>query len=237
MQTIDIQGVEYSIPLLLHDITLGERIEYDRVYGNDLAAELKKIAEMKDNIFRESEFSTYQMSLACKTLSFFGKIPLGIVENTNIFQVLAIYDSLMKSYSEETNFADPERKIQNVFQWKDKDDIWALYAPELKQQSEITFGEIIDSKQVVLNLFEFGNGKWKSLLPLCCIYFRKIGEKYDAGFIIEGSERYELMKTLPLDYALEVAFFLSSSMTSLLLTSRFSKKAGPEVKTEMSGRI
>jgi len=49
-------------------------------------------------------------------------------------------------------------------------------------------------------------------LNLSAIYLRKKGEEYDESFLYEGSDRLELMKQLPMDIALAVGFFLSSSM-------------------------
>lgn len=213
---IVIEGKDYNIPSSLLEITLGDRIAYDKMYGRALAEKLKKIREMKDGPIRDMDFTEYHVDLACKTLSFFGKIPLNVIQNTSVAQVLTIYHHQMQVLSDETDFADPNLLMKKEFEFAGAR--WSLYPPELTEESKITFGEFLDAKQTVQNIYEVGNEKWESLLPLCCIYLRRGEEPYDPKNFGEGSHRYDLMRNLPLQYALYVAFFLKSSMYSFLKT-------------------
>jgi hypothetical protein len=151
----------------------------------------------------------YRMELACKTLAFFGKIPLDIVENTSIMQMMTVYRHTMQGYSEDVDFGR-EEKLQNVFDWQG--DLWEIAPPVLDNNSDMTFGEFLNAKQVIKDLYELGNEKWSPLLGLCCVYFRKKGEAYNES--LSTGERMELLKTLPFPYALQVAFFLKISQDS-----------------------
>jgi hypothetical protein len=220
---LTIEGKEYDLPASLAAVTLSQRIEFDKQYGKALRDELKKILETKNELVQEIQFTEYNCKLACQTLSFFAGIPLETVYNTDIEDVFAIYQSVMKGYAEDADFNNKEFVLQNEFAWQDA--IWTIAAPELKSDSKMTFGEFITSKQVVQNMMDLGDEKWGALLPLACIFFRKKDEAFSESFISEGSERYELMKSLPLEFALHVAFFLNASQYSWLNTSQYSGRA------------
>jgi hypothetical protein len=181
-----IDGREYKLPA---EVTLGERIEYENTYG-------KELRENKEIIDIERE-------VVLKTVSFFGKIPVDVLENTQYEDVLVIYDEVLHFFSDDIDF-NAVHNVQREFVWND--EMWVLSEPELKQDSKILFGEFIDAKQSVQN----GEANmWTALLSLCSIFLRKKGEPYDKNYAIEGP-RMQLMKTLPLTYAIEVGFFLNS---------------------------
>lgn len=211
---ITIEGKDYSLPVNFSEITLSQRIEYDRQYGKELRDRLTKLIETPDEV----EFAEYQADVACKTLSFFGKIPLETVQATAIEDVLAIYTEVLEELAVEINFSG-EMALYSEFVWNKED--WVIAPPELKQDTKMSFGEFIDAKQSVQNMQDTGEERWGALLPLCCIYLRKKGEKYDKDFVIEGGQRMELMKTLPLSIAIQVGFFFHLSTNMWLSTSRF----------------
>lgn len=220
---VKINDQEYNLPASLAAVTLSQRIEFDKQYGKGLREQLKKILEQKNELVKEMEFTEYHCKLACQSISFFAGIPLETVYNTAIDDVLAIYHATMKGYAEDVDFANKEFELKHEFAWKDA--IWTIAAPELKTDSKMTFGEFITSKQVVQNMMDLGDEKWGALLPLCCIFFRKKDEAFKEEFTNEGSERYELMKSLPLEFAIHVAFFLNASQSFWLSTSQYSGKA------------
>lgn len=219
---VKINGQEYDIPASLAAVTLQQRIEFETKYGKDLRRQAVKILEIKNEQLKDMELTVYNCELACKSLSFFAGIPLETVNNTAIEDVFAVYQSVMKSYADDMDFTNTEFKLENEFGWKD--ELWTITAPELSSNSKMTFGELITAKQAVQNLMELGDEKWESLLPLCCIYFRKKGEAFNEEFLNEEGDRYRLMKSLPLNYALHVAFFLSGSMDSWRKTFQSSRK-------------
>jgi hypothetical protein len=219
---VKINEQEYDIPASLAAVTLQQRIDYENQYGKDLGKQLAKLLEIKNETLKELEFNLYHCELAYKTLSFFAGIDLDfLMSSVSVEDVLAVYHSVMSSYSDDYDFANKEFELVNEFGWKD--ELWAIAGPVLNPDSKMTFGELITAKQSVQNLMQLGDEKWESLLPLCCIYFRKKGEAFNEEFLNETGERYQLMKALPLNYALQVAFFLSVSMDSWLKTFQYSK--------------
>lgn len=217
---ITIEDVQYTLPASLMDVTLGQRIEFDQQYGKEQRAKLKVIRETEDALTKEMDFTEYHLDVACKTIAFFGSIPLEIVQNTAIDEVLAIYHTVMHPMTEEVDFNQPSFTLNLEFKWKDT--TWLLQPPDLKNNSKMTFGEFIDSKQIVHDLYEKEDQKWEALLSLACIFFRKKDEQYSEELSVVEEPRCQLLKTLPLAYALHIGFFLSASQRSYKITSRYS---------------
>lgn len=217
---ITIEDVQYNLPASLMDVTLGQRIEFDHLYGKEQRAKLKVIRETEDPQTREMDYTEYHLDMACKTISFFGKIPLEIIQNTAIDEVLAIYHTVMHPMTEEVDFNQPNFTLNLEFKWKDA--TWLLQTPELKNSSKMSFGEFIDSKQIIHDLFEKEDQKWEALLAISSIFFRKKNEAYSESLSEVEEPRYQLLKTLPLAYALHIGFFLSASRSSYKTTSRYS---------------
>lgn len=218
---ITIEGNNYTLPTSLMQITLQQRIDYDATYGKDLAEKLSKIAAIKDITVKEAEFSLYHVELACKTLAFFGNVPLEIVEQTDMFQVLTVYENIMKGFSDDTDFGS-EEKLVTEFEWKG--ETWVIQPPYLDNNSKMTFGEFVTAKQVIQDMVEVGKEKWEGLLGLACVYFRKKHEVFSESLMDKEGERYKLLQTLPFTYALQVGFFLKHSTDSWINTFLFSGK-------------
>lgn len=232
---LTIEGTTYHLPTSLMQITLQERIEYDNIYGKALTERLGKIIDIKDDTLKEIEFTAYQMELACKTLSFFGKIPLDVAEKTDIRQVMTVYHNVMKGYSEDVDFSNKEEQLVNEFEWNG--DTWTIAPPMLDNNSQMTFGEFVTAKQVIQDMVEVGKEKWAGLLGLACVYLRKKNEAFNEEMMDKEGERYELLKSLPLQYALHVGFFFLSSMNSWISTFLFSGKQEVEGRGYQSESI
>lgn len=136
--TISIENITYTLPASLMDVTLWQRICFDKEYGKDLREKLKAIMDAKDSIAREMDFTEYTLDLACKTLAFFGGIPLDVIRSTNVIEVLEVYHQVMKGMTEDVNFNDPDFKLVQEFFWHDEE--WVIQPPELKNNSQLTFG-------------------------------------------------------------------------------------------------
>ena len=106
-------------------------------------------------------------------------------------------------------------------------EIWSIQDFNVNPASEMSFNEIITSKEVMRQIMAVGKGRWDALPYLCAIFFRKKGEAFSDDLIYEGSDRMELMKQLPMEYALQVAFFLTNcvSFWSSTLVSSEEKEA------------
>lgn len=225
-----IEGKQYDIPTSLSDITLADRVSFDELYGRDMRERLAKISDMLNNIDRELELGEYQADLACKSVSFFGRVPLEVIQNTALDQVIILHQECLNAMVEEYSFNSEEFEIQHEIKWNN--ETWVIAPPELKNTSSMTFGEFLDAKQWVKNLFTLSNQRWESLVMLCCVYLRKKGEPYSEALSEENGERYKLLKTLPLPYALNVGFFLSDSMSSYIRASNsFNQVESPEFQS------
>lgn len=221
---IEIDNRPYEVPASTAEFTLGDRIAFDTAHGPVLRETLERAQAVEEGYERLMAMLEYHCELACRTLSHFAGIPLGVVQQTKTDEVLAIYQTVMESYSEEVDFAGEGFRLEQSFEWRG--ELWEVAPPELKHESVMTFGEFLDAKQWMKNLYELGQGKWEALLMLCCVYLRKKGEAYREELTRLDGERYRLMQHVPFSMALHVGFFLSASMDSFLQT--FPSFAGRE---------
>lgn len=213
MFTVNINNKEIQFPSELGDITLKQRIEFDRLNGEYIKTRLEEIEAITDEEKKEIETAILNIEIACRQFAFFSGLDLVSVERSN--QISNILDVYHVTNSLLANDIEVDSKTE--FDWNG--ETWVLHEPELNPNSDMTFGELIDSKQIIQDLQDLGAGRHEILLKLCSIYLRKKGEEYDKSFPIDGSERMKLMEDLPLDIALAVSFFLSNSMN--LLTNTF----------------
>jgi hypothetical protein len=219
---ITIAEKSYKLPGSLRDVTIWDRILFDREHGKELKEQLKKLIDMKEGPMKELEFSDYHYQLACRNISFLGKIPWEVIVDTDLAQVLSLYHHTTRSFTEDVDFGNQEFELNRTFFWEN--DEWQIQAPELRPDSEMSLGEFLQAKQWVKNTWELAEEKWDALHGLACVYFRKAGEKFNEDFTNEGSERYELMKRLPLEYAIHLGFFFRDSILSYLQILHFSNQ-------------
>lgn len=200
-----------TIPSSLSDFTLGQRIDFYNEYGRDLDEMAKAIIEMEEGVEKELEITHFQFEKMFRTFAFFANCTVDALRDSNLIDEIAtIYHASLSVLFEDEQALEPAAQ----FVWKG--ETWELHPPELKHGDKMTFGELIDSKQIVKDMVAVSKGKWELMLPICAIYLRKKGEEYDESFLYQGSERIELMRELPMDIALQVGFFLSGSMNIYL---------------------
>lgn len=213
------RGKKYSIPNMLEDITLGQRIEFYRQYGAELDELAKTISEMPEGQEREAEESLFMLRSAIETFSFYSGIPLEEVkESMAMEQVLNIYTANLAVLVQQ------EREITLLQSYNWKGEEWLIAAPELRPDSKMTFNEFITAKEIVRQMAQVGTGNWEPLPYLCAIYFRKKDEQYQEDFVLPESERLKLMYELPLNIALSVGFFLADTMSIYSQTSLSSSR-------------
>jgi hypothetical protein len=204
-----------NLPSRLRDITLKQRIVFQAEHGNLLDEMYNSIMNIEDLFERELEFAQYQIERMYHTLSFYLNCTIESLKNTEFVSIiLACYQASVGLLQEEEMYIEANGLYS--FEWNK--EIWQLHAPELKNGDKMSYGEFLDSKQIIQNMVALGKNRWECLLPLCTVYLRKEGEAYDDTWLIEGSERMKLMESVPLDIALQVGFFLSSSLNMLVST-------------------
>lgn len=202
--TFNFKDKEYKYPNTLSDITIGQRIAFDDLYGNSYKKQDDPIDEVAQT-----------MLFAVQAFSFFTGIDLETVkEEFDLGQVMNVYNvSLTMLLGEES-----EIQLRDVYEFNGEE--WVIASPDLTPDSKITFNEFVTSKEIVRQMEQLGKGRWHSLPYLCAIYLRHKDEPFDES---KMTERVELMKTLPLDIALAVGFFLTDSM-NIFLKSLLSSK-------------
>lgn len=204
---VTINDTIHEVPFDVTQITLGEFISYQQEYGKDLDLKLKEILEKKyeNDLDKEAELEDHLDMEALCWYSFWTKYDLQEVKNhpfiTPLLQQYRVLRFLLKDDEEIKNSFPLE------FEWKGES--WALSDFKVNPASEMSFNEIITSKEVMRQVHAIGGGRWDGLIYLCAVYCRKKGEPFSDQLIQEGAERMKELMELPLNYALSVAFFLS----------------------------
>jgi len=217
-----INGKHLVLPSCLRDITLGQRIDFYNQYGRNLDEKVKAVLAMPDGIEKELEVSELQFEkMFCVFAFFTGTTPEALKQSQYIDDIANIYFSSLAVLMHDEETIEPQQQ----FFWKDCE--WELHPPELQHGSKMAFGEFIDSKQMIKDMADLGAGKWEAMQKLAAIYLRKKGEPYQESFLYPNSERLAMMLELPMDIALQVAFFLTASVHLYMKTSpSFSQAAG-----------
>lgn len=185
--TFNYKDKQYEFPNTLAKITLGQRIAFQEMYGDP------KVSE------DELEQLELRLLEGVQAFAFYTGIPVEEVKGTfDVNQVMNVYTAGMKMMNEEEMNLKP-----------DMGD-WTIAPPEVRADAQFTFNEFLTSKEIVRQMEEVGEGKWAALPYLCAVYLRKPGEVFDEKTLAKKAEE---MKALPLDIALAVAFFLSSTMS------------------------
>jgi hypothetical protein len=223
---------QVNFPTSLADITLGQRIDFYLEHGKLLEEMRTDIMKIEDETDREIEMASFLMEKIYRTFAFFSGCPLEAVKESDFHDdVIAITMASM-----HTIFENQDLDPKSSFHWKGEE--WTLENPELKQDSKLSFGEFIDSRQMIQDMTDENCGKIETLLPLCAIYLRKKGEAYQESFLYENSERLQLMRELPMDVALNVFFSMNGrlpgSVTDFHFFSRAEQKALENIQRSIS---
>lgn len=216
----------YKYPCALEDITLQARIDFHDLHGVKHAERLKEILAIEDPEEKNLELAEENILFAIKSFSFFTGIPEHEVRDYfDLSQVMNVFNtSLVMLLDEEATIED-----KNEFEFNGEN--WVIASPQVTPQSKFTFNEFLTSKEIVRQLDQYGEGRWQSLIYLCCVYLRKPGEAFNEDFVEPGNERYKIMQKLPLNIALRVGFFLTCSMNTYLRTLQYSKDQQVKART------
>lgn len=202
-----------EIPNSLAEIKLGQRIAFHNEYGKLLEERLKDALDLPEGILRDLAIQEYHDECALYFFAFFTDCSIeSVKQDVPAEIVLAVYYSVFINLIKDENSIE----LRSNYQWNGEE--WLLQSPVLNGRSTMTFGEFIDAKQILKDLVDDQGSRWDFLLKACCIFLRRKEESYDSSFIEEGSDRSKLMESLPMDIALEVGFFLISSIGSFRST-------------------
>jgi hypothetical protein len=222
--TVTVNGKEYFIPYSLSDIPLGRFIKYYDDYGRDLDKELDEILKRDYNklltekgyhevtesdieLHKQLDLDNHLDNEALAWHSYWtGHDFFEVKQEKFITPVLSQYRLLKHLLIEGQQKASYEFPLEIIW----NGDVWQIQEWTVTPASEMTANEIFTSKEIMLQVHNLGLSRWHSLVYLCAVFLRKKDEKFTDKLVMDGSERMELMKTLPLEHALKVSFFLNA---------------------------
>lgn len=223
--TITINGAEHNVPSDVSQIPLGRFAGWYSSYGKQLDDELDAIlASEQEQFEKEIGLQLHLDKEAISWYSFFTGFNFFESYDYDLTDILIQYRILRDLIKDSEQAC---RQYPRTVDWNGEP--WVIQDYHITPGSKMSFDEIISSKEVTRQIQKLGMGRWDALVYLCCMFLRKEGEPYKAELIDPESERYKLMEQLPLDYALAVAFFLSSSINTFrtLLVSSENQQAEP----------
>lgn len=224
---ISVNGEEKHVPSSLELISLGTFIDWYETYGRKLDEELQAILEKEYDHELQLEFAVddHILNEAIAWYSFFTGYDFSIVKGSahaeDLLNQYKVIRSLVKDQEQNTT------KFPTKIQWNGED--WMIQNFVVDPKSEMTFNEIITSKEVMRQLHSLGLGKWHSLLYLSCIFFRKVDEPFSDELIYEDGERMNQLRNLPMNIAMTVGFFLRSCVDTWKSTFQFSSQEEAQV--------
>jgi hypothetical protein len=203
---IKINDVSHDVPSDVSQITLGKFVQWYEQYGRDLDEQLSAIFENSPKDELELDLQFHMDKEALSWYSFFTGFDFFSCTDIDLTDMLLQYRVLRSLLKDSENEC---REFPLEIDWLEEK--WLIQDFRVNPGSTMSFNEIITSKEVVRQINQMGQGKWHSLIYLCCIYLRKENEAYSKE--LTSGERLTLMETVPLNHALSVAFFLSSSIS------------------------
>jgi hypothetical protein len=242
---LTINNRKFDVHFDLSLIKLGDYIRWYEEYGRDLDKGLKEIVDRdykkhliergfsditQDDIdvHRDIDLDNHLDQEALAWFSFWTKFDFfeakDLPEITTLLYQYRIFRHVMEESMMATYYFPQE------IEWEG--DIWKVQDYQVTPQSEMTFNEIITSKEVMRQVYAIGKGKWDSMPYLCCVFFRKKGEPFTDELIAEGGERMKLLMDLPMSNVLQVAFFLTVCVSTWKNTLAFSDEPQEETQSQ-----
>lgn len=232
---VRINDITYDVPFDPAMITLEDFLSYKNEYGNDLDKRLRDIVETtySDDVEQNNVEKAYAIEAhldleALCWYSFWTKFDLVEAKgHPGITPLLEQYRVLKFLFND-----DPEEQESFPQQVTWNDEEWVISDFKINPASDMSFNEIITSKEVVRQIHAIEKGKWDAMPYLCAIFFRKKNEIFSDELISEEGERMTLLKKLPMNYALSVAFFLNIYVSFWTNTSAFLAKRALETQSQ-----
>lgn len=209
---ITVNGNLLEVPFDLTQIKLSEFIDFRQQYGNDLDKELADI--LKQEYEGDEELQQLEKFIAIDNhidreglawFSFWTKHDfVDAMHLPGMSTLLAQYRLLRNAMDDSTNEA---YSFPLLINWQGEE--WEIKNYKVEPGSDMSFNEIITSKEIMRQLAMISAGKWDGLPYLCAVFLRKKGEAFKDEFVHPDSERMNLFNELPLTHAMQVAFFLN----------------------------
>ena len=197
------EGITYNIPSRLKELTAGQYIEWQETHGNILAADFHFIKANSPELLRQLDLDENQDLEAESWFSFFTGLDIsGLIKEEKIHSgmIHLHYQLAKQDMKVDRNLT---RFLPGKLQWKDSE--WSLQDSQINENNNAH-----KARYLVGAIEKLGNGQWVGLLPICAMYFRKEDEPFNAEYANPEHPRYELMKELPLDYAMMSAEIIAA---------------------------
>lgn len=221
-----VNDIEKNIPFELAGITLGQFIEYYDKYGRELDVKLDELigktyeSQEEKELNQELDINTHIDEECIAWVSYWTGFSFeDIKDKPDILPVLSEYRKFREKLKQSEDLA---KTLSGLIEWDG--DKWEVQDYTVNPSSSMTFNEIITSKEIIRQIHALGKKKWDALPYLCAIFLRKVDEPFSDDFLKDGSERMKLMQSLPMNYAIQVAFFLSSCVNTWRDISQYLKE-------------
>lgn len=209
---VTINDNAYEVPFDPTVITLEDFVEYHREYGRDLDKKLNELLskeytgdDEETELQRNQELEEHLDTEALCWYSFWTKFDLIEVRDHSFITPLLHQFRVLRHLLKDDQELPQEFPVE--LEWDDH--TWSISDYKINPASEMSFNEIITSKEVMRQVYAIGAGKWEGLPYLCAVYLRKKDEVFSDALVQEDGDRMNLFKKLPLKHALSVAFFLN----------------------------
>ena len=220
-----------DIPFDLSEITLSKYVGYYDKYGRELDKQLVDLLEKKYEgdddeieISKQIDLDNHIDNEALSWVSYFSGFDLFEVRTEKYIQPLLSQYRVLRFVIKES--LESALEFPQVIEWNG--DQWFIQDFKINPSSEMSFNEIITSKEVIRQIHRLSKGKWDAMQYLCAIFFRKKDEAFSDALVDNDSERMKVLNDLPMTYVLKVAFFLSSCVNTWSNTLAYS----PEKEVE-----
>ncbi len=225
---IKINNQLFDIPTDLSQFTLGQFLNYWDMAGRQLDLDLKAILEKNydDEFERIIDLFEQELKEAIAWYSSFTGYDFSTIAGEQA-------DALMKQYRlvrALISDSEAEQYKQFPFKIRWRNVWWRITDWKVTASTELSFNELLVSKEVTRQIYSLGKGKWDALPYLCAVFFRKMKEKFTDALVDPAGDRMKLMLELPMEHAIRVAFFLTISVNICTSILAFSK--GPLTPTD-----
>lgn len=229
-------GVKFTYPESLHDITLKQYIEYldfvqptkpqilkdidkanikiqECIDGRDnkgleiAKSDLYTLLDSIDDVIKYQQFFPYY----ARVISYFSGLDVAFILGQDGGEGMRV-DHLEGLYAKTINIFNnlPEVEYTNVLEVND--ELW--YLPE-RFMANSTVIEFAESAQFQANMAKVDGGEWKALAKMMCVLVRKKDEQYSDKLL----KREELFLSWNLYDCWTVAFFLSKQIEKYAISS------------------
>lgn len=223
---VTVNKKKFDVPFSLEDITLKKFIEYYNEYGRDLDKRLgalqkrdyKKMYGGQAELQKQIDLDNHLDNEAISWYSFWTGLPLKEAKGQAGVQALLTQYRILKYL-----LIEDEEKAKNFpvdVEWNG--ETWSIQNYTVNAASNMTFNEIITSKEIMRQISSMELGKWDAMPYLCSVFFRKKGEAFTDKMVEENSERTALIMDLPMNHVLKVSFFLIFCAITWKNTSQYS---------------